>query len=750
MAPAVAGLGIGGADEMTYHGRASALAAAGSFVGRERELRELRHAAGTTRALTLTGPGGVGKTRLLRALAAGLAPRYPDGTFVVRLSDLHEPELVASCVASAVGVSEEPGIDLAKTLAEALRDRRLLLALDGCERVAGSCASLSGQLLAVAPGLAVLAASRVALGIAGETAWPVPPMAVPEPEAAEAGLEQAACYDAFALFADRAGVAAPGLDLSRGSRAAIAGIGRATGGLPQAIELAAARADVLAPGQIAASLGRLRDGADPAGADGVLGAVIRWSHDLLAPAEQVLLRRLSVFAGWSLEMAERVCADAALPAARILGLLARLADASLIEAEPDGRGERRYRMPGSIRRHAAEQLGKAGEAAIIRRRLRDCVLSDVEYPARIGAIEVPASWAVLRDVFERHDAGNVRVVLGWCLEQGDIEAGLRICAAAVWPVRWARVGTLAEWAGWLDAFLAADQAGVPGPVRGAALTCRAQIALASGDNERAQAWAAEGLPLCGPAAGWRFPAMGHSVLVEVALASGRTDEALKRADEALARAGQPGEGVPRSYALSSRAIALAAAGRLAEAQEATEAVLALMTEIGHQYGAAVTRLGLGDLSRLRGDLSAARDHYQAALPTLREAAASPEAARCLTRLGRVAADQGDLGAAREYLAEGLRLSQASGSREGIARALAAFAALAIREGSPGRAVRLAGAVTALRAAAHLPARPAAWAQRYRDAAAGLGAAEASRLWASGLELTSGAAAHLALEPCGIL
>src|SRR5580704_16662896 len=315
---------------MMYDDRAPTHLEAGTYIGRERELRELRHAVGSARALTLCGPAGIGKTRLLLALAADLAPAYPDRTFVVRLSDLIRPGLVVPETASAIGVLEEPGVALADTLAEALRDRRLLLALDGCEHLAGECASLCQQLLGCAPGLTVLAASRVPLGLPGETAWPVPPMAAPRSAAEEAGPELAAGYDAVALFAERAAAAVPGFGPSPADWAAAAHICQATGGLPQAIELAAARAGVLAPGQIAASLAGRTGRADLPG-DRVLEAVIGWSHDLLAPAEQVLLRRLSVFAGWSLELAERVCAGGAVQVAQTLGLLTSLADAALIE-----------------------------------------------------------------------------------------------------------------------------------------------------------------------------------------------------------------------------------------------------------------------------------------------------------------------------------------------------------------------------------------------------------------------------------
>jgi tetratricopeptide (TPR) repeat protein len=460
----------------------------------------------------------------------------------------------------------------------------------------------------------------------------------------------------------------------------------------------------------------------------------------------VLLRRLSVFTGWSLEMAERVCADDGLPAARVAGLLAALADAALIAPEPTAAGRARYSMPGAVRDYAAGRLAQAGEADVLRRRLRDYIAPLADYVATIGTAQVPATWMVLPEVFRSYDAdaANFRAVLAWCLEHGDAETGLRICTALrlCWLVRGARV----EGISWLDALRDAGGAAVPPSVLGPALAVRAQLALDGGDLGGAAAWGSASLELSRAAGDSRFSATALDVLARVALRAGQPQDALRYAGEALELTHAPSERWTRGFALGSRSTALAALGRLAESAEWAQAGLALMQELDNQWGAALFRLGLGDVARAVGDLHPARGHYLAALPFVRESMGAPETARCLAHLGRMALRQGDPGPAREYLAESLRLSLACGSRAGIVRALRGFAALALREGRTGRAVKLAGAITALCEAAGLrPPRPERI-QRYLDAAADLGADEVSRLWAAGLELTSRTAADLALEP----
>ncbi|HEY3977925.1 MAG TPA: tetratricopeptide repeat protein [Streptosporangiaceae bacterium] len=737
----------------------------GTLVGRDPDLAELARLAQRARLITLSGEAGIGKTWLARRLTAALAPACPGGMYLVGLADLGQPDLLAARVAAALGVSEEPGVPPLDTVVEALRGRRILLTLDHCEHLAGACAGLAERLLAGSPGLLIVATSRTVLGAAGELAWPVPRLtAPPASTAAPESPDRAARYDAVRLFAGRAAAAAPGFALSPGNCAAVAAICRALGGLPLAIELAAAWAPGLAADQIAARVNeRLRQPADldqpgaPPGRE--LRAALDGSHDLLSPDERVLFRRLSVLAGWSLETAERLCADDGLPASRIAGLLAGLAGKSLIEVEPGAPGQRRYRMPDAIREYAAGCLARSGESVPLRRRLRDYALAIGDYFLSIGLAQVPAPMLARSQLFHRYrtDADNVRAALAWCLEQGDIEAGLRLCTA--FGTSWMVLSTVAEGLAWFGAFLSADQSGVPGAVRGPALSAAAWMASGGDEEKQAEAWAAEGLEVCRASGNSLFASGALSLLSQSALRAGRAGEALRHGTEAVEHARQCGDKWSEGLALNSCSAAQAALGQLPAARDSAAAALALMVDIDHQWGAARAALGLAGLDRAHGDLAAARDHYLSALALLRQITGDPEIARCLDGLGRVALGQGNLPEARGYLEQALELSRRAGSRSGTSRGLFAFAALTLREGRADRAVQLAAAAAALseaprptagarrrRAPATAPIPPRVRAQRYLDAAAGLGQAEVDRLWAAGLELDAAAAAGLALEP----
>jgi len=733
---------------MIDQGRVSISDEPNSFVGRERELEELRQFARGMRAVTLCGAGGIGKTRLLLRLLAAVSDDYPDGTWFVELGDLREAELVVSRVAGAIGVAEEPGVPLIETLTDALRTRRLLLALDNCEHLIDACASLCQRLLAGSPGLQVVATSREALRVAAEAVWQVPPLALPP--AGTTNTAELAGYDAVRLFADRAAAAVPGFSLGPANLASVVSVCRALDGLPLAIELAAARVRVLSVDQIAARLvdrfHLLTTGdrtAPPR--QQTLRAAIDWSYDLLSDPEQVLMRRLSVFSSSALEMAEQVCADGQLPAPAILDLLAGLAEKSLVEVEADLLGQARYRMLETIREYAGARLDAAGETPELRRRMTSYSLAVAEQNMRVGMALTQAPWSARVDVFRRYDAeaGNVREVLGWCRDLGDIEAGLRICTAIspCWIVR----GSFAEGAEWLDTFLAAAGEDVPAGVRGAALVARGQLALSAGDPPGAQGLARPGLDLSLAAGSDYWIAAGLNLLAETALHTGQIAEGAQRADEAIARARQAGDQWNEGYALGTRAAAAALSGNMRESEELGQQALTVMRRIDQQWGTARTLLGLGDLARLRTDPPAARRHYRAALAILREVDARPEIARCLAGLGRIAMEQGDLAQAREHLAGSLRLSLNAGSRIGISRGLLSFATLAVREDRPDHAVQLAAAVTTLRESAHLPPLQGSRTQRYLDAAAPLGERIVAALWARGLAMTSSEAAELALE-----
>ena len=734
-----------------------------TFIGRERELVELRQLLHRTRALTLSGPGGIGKTRLAVRLLATAAAEFGDGVWFVELADLRQPELVVSRIAAVIGITEEAGRPLLETLGDALRPRRMLLALDNCEHLLDACAQVGRHLLASAPGLRLLNTSREPLSVAAETIWRVPPLSVPggtgggqPPVRGVTGgsspggdtFPGAERYEAVRLFADRAAASKPGFTVGPDNVAAIIAICRALDGMPLAIELAAARVRALSVEQI---VGRLDDrfglltAGDRSAAprQRTLRAAIEWSYELLTEPERALFRRLAIFTGWSLEMAEQVCADEVIPAEQVLGLTAALVDKSLVVLDPELLGQARYRMLDTIREYAALRLSQAGEAAAFRSRFRDYAIRTSEHNLELGMTRIEASWPDRVDVFRRYDvdAGNVIQILNWCLEQGDAEAGLRICAA-VSPC-WIVWGTFGEGGEWLRSFLALDMTGVPARVQGAATVVRGQLSLSS---DPAAAWAlgAEGLKLCREADDQYWVAVGLNLLAEIALHTERIDEAVASADEALATAQAAGDGWNEGYALGTRAAIAARHGKLREAEQLATASVAVMRRIDQQWGAARALLGLGDLARFRNHPGEAHGWYVEALAILREIGARPEIARCLAGLGRVAMDLGAFEQARRHLTRSLRLSHATGARIGVARGLEAFAALTGHEGQPELAVQLAAAAAALREAAGLPPLSGARVEAYLAPARRLGDVTVARLWASGQALTSEAAVALAL------
>ncbi|HEY1626005.1 MAG TPA: LuxR C-terminal-related transcriptional regulator [Streptosporangiaceae bacterium] len=703
-----------------------------SFVGRESELDELRELVRETGVLTLCGAGGIGKTRLALRILAAVADQFPDGVWFVELADLRQADLVVSRIAATVGVTEEPGRSLLDTLADALRYRRMLLALDNCEHLIDMCALVCQRLLSNSPGLRMLATSREPLHEAAETVWQVPPLSV-APESVR-------------LFVDRAAASAPGFAIGPGNEEAITALCRDLDGIPLAIELAAARVRALSVQQIrdrlADRFGLLTTGHRTAPErQRTLRAAIEWSHDLLTWQEQVLLRRLSVFAGWSLDMAEAVCADQKITAPDVLDLLAALVDKSLVVREPEeALGQARYRMLDTIRSYATTQLEEAGEAEEFYRRFTAFTVSECERMLAVGMAQAPGTWADRITTFRRFDveAKNTAQVLDWCVAQDDAKSGLRVCSAmrAPWLVR----GMYSEGSGWLDTFLAMPSASsAPTLVRGAALTGSAQLVLAC-DPAAAEPAAEEGLKLCRETGDAFWIGSALNVLGEIYMHTGRLDEASAHVSEALSVALSGGDAWNEGYARGTSAAIAALRGNLRSAATLAAASLAAMERIDQQWGVARTLLGLGDLARLRNDPDDASRHYMRALPVLRELEARPEMARCLAGLGRVAMDLGSYDLARTHLSESLKFSHLTGARIGVARGLAAMAGLELASGRADVAVRLIAAAAALRAEAGMSPLAGAQTQPF------LSVPGSSALWTEGLAMGSAAAVELALDP----
>ncbi|HTO25879.1 MAG TPA: tetratricopeptide repeat protein, partial [Gaiellaceae bacterium] len=391
---------------------------ASSFVGRGRELGELRALLGHTRLLTLTGTGGAGKTRLALELARGAEASYEGGAALVELAAVADPQLVPDAVAAALDARALPGQDVVDAVVEFLAPRTLLLVLDNCEHLLWASAALVDTILRAAPGLTVLATSREPLRVGGEVVFRVPSLAIPDPEQPRAPADLLE-YEAVRLFVERAAAAAPGFALDGENAADVARICFRLDGLPLAIELAAGRLGALGPAAVAERLDDrfrlLRSGSRAAPTrQQTLEATLQWSHDLLEPDERMLLRRLGIFAGgFELHAVESVCTGAGLDVAGSADVLARLVEKSLVAADEGGR-ERRYRLLETVRLYARERLGDAGETAALAGR--------------------HAAWALELTERERDsprldpEAANLRAALSTLLAREPRDA-LRFCVA---------------------------------------------------------------------------------------------------------------------------------------------------------------------------------------------------------------------------------------------------------------------------------------------------------------------------------
>jgi len=736
-----------------------------SFVGRERDLGDLSLLLSNVRALTLCGPGGIGKSRLATRLGWQLADEFPDGVWFVELADHSDPVHAVRRVADVLGISEEPDRPVAATLVDALGGRELLLILDTCEHVVEAIADLVRDLVAGCPLIRLVATSREPLRVRGETVWRVPPLSLPgagapgqvflsDGSAAAADTATvAAQHEAIQLFVDRAAALRPAFALTTSNYSAIVQLCRTLDGVPLAIELAAARIRALSVEQIAARLDdrfRLLASGDRTAPprQQTLQAAVDWSFHLLTPDEQVLLRRLSVFAGWSLDMAEQVCADDRIAVEHVLDLLAALIDKSLVALEDELAGHARYRLLDTIRNYASAQLAAAGEQAVFRRRHRDYLLRLIEDVVGQAFVRDVMSWPEQVAVYHRVAAeqANLRAALACCVDDADPEKGLRLCSALRSP--WVVQGDVGEGLRWFGRFLTMPGR-VPAGVRARALMLAAELAFEHQDYLEASQHAATAVAMS-TAYRAACPAGALRILALVALRAGRVDEALVQADAAVAAAREYADEWEEGLALSAKATVLARSGQLASAQESFEAALKLLTG-NNIWGVAHTLYGLGGLARARGDNAAAIRHFSSAVELFKQIGARTEIARCLAGIGWVCLASLDLPTAAASLSESLELCMATGQRLGIARGLEAFAALAVVQRDDVTAVRLEGASEVLREAVDA-VRPAS-ARGRLDALLSaahqrLGPASTASLQAEGRRLSMHEAVRYALTSAG--
>jgi predicted ATPase/class 3 adenylate cyclase/DNA-binding CsgD family transcriptional regulator len=568
-----------------------------SFVGRQAEIGSVREALAGNRLVTLTGAGGVGKTRLAVQVAAQLAGEFGDGVRYVDLAPITAAEVVPVTVARALGLPDQPGRSTMDTLLRFVRDRHMLVVLDNCEHLLDACAALLGALLGGAPRLAVLATSREPVNVTGEATWQVPSLSLAD--------------EAVELFAERARLARPDFAVTDDNGAEVAEICRRLDGMPLAIELAAARVRALSLTEIVDSLHdrfRLLTGGSRTAVrrQQTLRASVDWSHALLTQTERILFRRLSVFyGGFDLQAAQSVCGEGAIERYQVLDQLTLLVDKSLVVAHEssESSGRTRYRLLETVRQYALEKLGESGEADAVRSRHRD------HYTSIAALLDAPAR-ADYQERLEQAEIemDNLRNALGWSLENRDTERALAL-ASSLQPV-WLTRGRILEGLAWFHVIpTEGDDAAVASAVRARALADEAVLNVYVTDErlERARraveiarelgdsALLARTLTACGYIAGARYDVEAAAAYYSEAIELARALDDRWALSQILAWQTNTGYGT----------------GDPVTARAAGEEGCAIADAIGDQANSRQCRVGLGWAHLLQGDVAAAISQFSA-------------------------------------------------------------------------------------------------------------------------------------------
>lgn len=645
-----------------------------SFVGRDRELRELQEMLVSEVLVTLTGVGGCGKTRLAVEAAARAGAQFPDGIWFVELASLSGPERVAAAVAKAVGVAEEAGRPVLEVLSGALRGRTGLLVLDNCEHLLVACGDLAQRLLRDGPNLTILATSREALGLPGEVLFEVSSM-----NAAE-GPDEALHSDAVQLFLDRARAVKREFTLTEAEVPLAAAICRRLDGIPLAIELAAARVRVLSIEQIHTKLNdrfRFLTGGARTSLERhrTLRAAMEWSYNLLKPEEKVLLQMVSVFAGgWTLESAAFVCGEG-MDEFEALDLLTRLVEKSMVQVQETPDHERRFRLLETVRQFAREELIRDGEPVPAQDRHLEYFLNMAEEAGRM--LRGPAQGFWLERLQTEHE--NLLAGLDWCDPgEGGGEKALRLCAA-VWSF-WMVRGHFSLGREQMRRALRRPGAEAPTPLRAAVLGGASALAGTQGDFEDARRLAEEALIIA------RLhhdeSSMARCLNILGLIAAKRGDDAAARThhEQSLALRRGAGDEAGVSASLNNLGSLALAQGDLAAARRWFEEGVAVQGRLGDKVARAAILSNLGLVAGRQRDHQASRRFYEESLELHRGLGNQHGVAEVMKGLGHALLEDGDAAGAGDRFFEGLRILEAQGDRAGVADMLNNLGTVALHRG----------------------------------------------------------------------
>ena len=661
-----------------------------SFIGREREIEDLKRLLLAKRLVTLTGAGGIGKTRLAMHVASDLSQAYKDGPWWVELAPVTDGRFIPQAVARVLGVQESSGHSLADSLNRFLHAKEALLILDNCEHVIDGCARFAADLLSQCAQLQILTTSREALGITGETTFQVPVLTVPALEHFSQ-LQNLKEFESIQLFVERATAIDPELALTPENVFAVIQICQRLDGIPLAIELAAARIKVFSLEEIAARLDdrfRLltRGSRTALPRQQTLRASVDWSYDLLSEPERVLWRRLSLFVGgWTLEAAEAICSDGILQKSQVLEVLSYLVDKSLVIAN-EQRGSTRFQMLETIRQYGQELLKSSGEMETIYSRYVAYFLPFAE-KARLLSVE-QKTWFARLDA----DYANLRAALDWAMEADRVSAlRLSVALGQYWEVR----GYISEGRAAFEHALQ-PSANVPKAIRADGLRWQAKFIARQGDYAQAREPLEESLQLSrelgdkqGMAKSLHNSGMIYSLQGDYQAAK----IAYERGHVLAKEVGDERETAGLTTSLGNVANYL---GDYDTARHYQEESVTIFRKLGDKFGLFIALNNLGLVLERQGDIAGARRHYEASIETAYDLGEKNLVAYALNGLAHVLCMEDDLTEATRRYRESLHVAHEIGEKRCIAYCLEGFAKIALQIGNPGRGAHLLGAAAALR------------------------------------------------------